>query len=1162
MLADQAARERIRGDLKSTLVVEAAAGTGKTTELVARLVALVRTGTARLDRILAVTFTDKAAGELKLRLRGELEVAREKAAGTEKQFLAASLQHLEVAAIGTIHSLCSDLLREFPLEAGIDPQFEVAAGEGESRLFDAAFDSWFPRAVADRLEGVRRILRKRARGFGDGGPREDLRRAGRELIQRRDFPAPWKRPFFDRSKMMEAALAAVRSAAELFPKAKRKDDWIAKSLHDLHRFLVDLDRREQQGGRDEDGLEAELRELISGRHRHWNWSGGARWFADGIEKQQAIAVRDAARVALEAFSLASEADLAALLREELRPLVDEYEARKAKAGSLDFLDLLLRARDLIRDQPRVRHELQERFTHLLVDEFQDTDPVQAELLFLLAADDPGETIGKRSRPIAGKLFVVGDPKQSIYRFRRADIALYESAKEQLLAAGASLVHLTVSFRAVPDLQLAINAAFAPQMIAGPLKSQAAYVALDRARDGSQSRPALIALPAPRIYDPGRGSKPSNKIVDQSYADAVGAFVDWLTHESGWTIPEKQNGKDVEVQIEPRHICLLFKRFASFGRDLTAPYAKAFEARGLEHVLVGGRSFHSRPELLALRNALAAIEWPDDELHVYASLRGPLFALTDDQLLAWRGQFQRLSPTRPFDEDSLAKLSPSLREVAEALAILKRLNRARNKQPIAETIADFLSAVRAHAGVAMGNAGEQALANLLRAQELARRFEQAGATSFRAFVQRLARDAESGETAEAAVYEEGAEGVRLMTVHKAKGLEFPVVILCDPTAPLAQGRPSRLLDGDKGLFAAPLAGMCPAELNEHKEELLQRDRDEAVRLLYVAATRARDLLVAPILGEGELDSWLKPLADVLHPIREEERTPKPSPGCPPFGRDSLLVRSDDADPRSLSISPGLHRPRAGTHALTVWDPRALKLDAEPEGGIRREGLLMDLGAESQGAVVARAHEEWRCALAAAREMGSVPLFEVRTVTAAAKAIAEEAGALSHGSVAIERVELRDPKRPGGARFGTLVHAILALSDLNASEKDRASQADALARSTARSLGAEELEILHAARAATLAMQHPLMRRAAQSRDCRREVELLRSESAQPRPAILEGVADLVFREEGEAGPRWIVVDFKTDLLPEAEPKYAAQLRLYAGAVEAASGEPAIPVLFAV
>ena len=1161
-LADQAARERIRSDLKSTLVVEAAAGTGKTTELVARLVALVRTGTARLDRILAVTFTDKAAGELKLRLRGELEVAREKATGEEKQFLAASLQHLEVAAIGTIHSLCSDLLREFPLEAGIDPQFEVAAGEGESRLFDSAFDSWFPRAVADRLEGVRRILRKRARGFGDSGPREDLRRAGRELIQRRDFPAPWKRPFFDRARMMEAALGAVRSAAELFPKATRKDDWIAKSLNDLHRFLVDLDRREQQSGRDEDGLEAELRELISGRHRHWNWSGGGRSFADGIDKQQAIAVRDAARVALEAFSLASEADLAALLREELRPLVDEYEARKAKAGSLDFLDLLLRARDLIRDAPRVRHELQERFTHLLVDEFQDTDPVQAELLFLLAADDPQETNSKRSRPIEGKLFVVGDPKQSIYRFRRADIALYESAKRQLLAAGAGLVHLTVSFRAVPDLQLAINAAFAPQMIASPLSSQAAYVALDRARAGSQRRPALIALPAPRIYVPGRGSKPSNKIVDQSYADAVGAFVDWLTHESGWTIPETQNGQDVDVRIEPRHICLLFKRFASFGRDLTAPYAKAFEARGLEHVLVGGRSFHSRPELLALRNALAAIEWPDDELHVYASLRGPLFALTDDQLLAWRGQFNRLWPTRPFDEESLAKLAPSLREVADALAILKRLNRARNKQPIAETIADFFSAVRAHVGVAMGNAGEQALANLLRAQELARRFEQAGATSFRAFVQRLERDAESGETAEAAVYEEGAEGVRLMTVHKAKGLEFPVVILCDPTAPLAQSRPSRLLDGDKGLFAAPLAGMCPAELNEHKEELLQRDRDEAVRLLYVAATRARDILVAPILGEGELDSWLKPLAEVLHPIREEERTPKPSPGCPPFGRDSLLARSDDADPRSLSISPGLHRPRAGTHALTVWDPRALKLDVEPEGGIRREGLLMDLGAESQGAVVARAHDEWRAGLAASREMGSVPLVEVRTVTAAAKAIAEESGALSHGSVGIERVELRDTSRPGGARFGTLVHAILALSDLNASEKDRASQAESLARSTARSLGASDSEVVHAARAATLAMQHPLMRRAARSRDCRREVELLRSESDQPGPAILEGVADLVFREESESGARWIVVDFKTDLLPEAEPKYVAQLRLYAGAVEAASGEPATPVLFAV
>jgi len=1156
-LADQAARERIRHDLDSTLVVEAAAGTGKTTELVARLISLVRSGRARLDRILAVTFTDKAAGELKLRLRGELERARDRSEGSERAHLGQALQHLEVAGIGTIHSLCADLLREFPLEAGIDPQFEVAAGESESRLFDAAFDSWFPRAIAERLPGVRRLLRRRARGFGDSGPREELRRAARDLIQRRDFTAAWKRPPFDRAAMLQSALGAVRSAAELYPKAHNQEDWIARSLGDLHRFITELDRREALVGRDEDGLEAELRELVSPRHGHWRWSGGPRKFAEGIDKQRAIELRDAAKVALDAFAQAADADLAALLREELRPLVVLYEERKAKAGALDFLDLLLRARDLVRDSRSVRTELQARFTHLLVDEFQDTDPVQAELLFLLAADDPDERQSERARVVPGKLFVVGDPKQSIYRFRRADIALYEGAKAQLLAGGASLVHLSVSFRGVPDLQEMVNAAFAPRMKGGPARSQADYVALDRARSGARSRPAVIALPAPRLY--GKGPRVAPREVESSYADAVGAFVEWLVRSSGWTLPEK----GAEVPIEPRHICLLFKRFASFGRDLTAPYAQALESRGMAHVLVGGRSFHGRPEVLALRNALAAIEWPDDELHVYAALRGPLFALTDDQLLVWRGAHGRLHPLRPFDDESLAALPPAQREVADALALLRALHRGRNRQPIAQTLARLLDGVRAHAGVALGSAGEQALANLLRAQDLARRFEAAGATSFRSFVQRLARDAKgsegSGDAAEAAVYEEGAEGVRLMTVHKAKGLEFPVVILCDPAAPAAQQRPTRLLDASRGLFAATLAGCLPADLLEHKEELLQRDRDEALRLVYVAATRAKDILVAPIVGEGTLDSWLSPLADVLYPRAGEERAPREAPGCPPFGKESVLVKSDEGDPRAQSISPGLHTPRAGAHSLVVWDPRALRLGVEPEGGIRREGLLLDLGAESAGALVSRAHEEWLGALAAARELGGKPLYEVATVTAKALEAAEEGGALAQGMVAIERVAAREAGRPSGARFGTLVHGVLALVELRAASEERAAHARALASSIGRSLGATREEIDASARAALAALDHPLMRRAASSADCRREVDLF---CVQAGGEILEGVADLAFREEDATGARWTVVDFKTDALPEAEPKYAAQLRLYASAIAAASGEPATPVVFAV
>src|SRR6185369_9112370 len=176
------------------------------------------------------------------------------------------------------------------------------------------------------------------------------------------------------------------------------------------------------------------------------------------------------------------ADLAACLHAELQPVVAAYDQRKARAGKLDFLDLLLRARDLVRDGRGVREELQRRFGRVFVDEFQDTDPLQAEILLLLAAEDPAETRYGKAVPVPGKLFLVGDPKQSIYRFRRADVALYESIKARLVAQGASLLYLTKSFRSAPAIQAAVNAAFAPVMTSGGEGSQAGYVPLQRHRD--------------------------------------------------------------------------------------------------------------------------------------------------------------------------------------------------------------------------------------------------------------------------------------------------------------------------------------------------------------------------------------------------------------------------------------------------------------------------------------------------------------------------------------------------------------------------------------------------------------------------------------------------------------------------------------------------------
>jgi ATP-dependent exoDNAse (exonuclease V) beta subunit len=1173
-LIDAAARSRIQNDLSSTLVVEAAAGTGKTTELVARIVALLRLGHTTLDRILCVTFTDLAAGEMKLRLRSELEKARLRAAAAgdpgsddERLRLDDALSKLELAPIGTIHSFCADLLRERPVEARVDPVFEVAAGDQQERLFGAVFDAWFQRTVADPPEGVRRLLRRKV-WSSDDPSRERLRDAGRDLCEHRDFDGPWRRDPLDRAVVLGAALEQLRAVAALSARAQRPEEWFAQSLAEIARFCEEQDRREgRYGERDLDALEADLHDLL--RRRLWNWRGGGKWFAKDLEKQVALAQREAAKAEVEMALHRCDADLAACLREELRPLCAAYEEAKEQAGALDFLDLLSRARDLVRDDREVRRELQERFTHVLVDEFQDTDPLQAEILLLLAADDPAEQEYRRSRPKAGKLFVVGDPKQSIYRFRRADIALYEDVKRILVGSGAELVHLSTSFRSVPALQEAVNAGFAPRMQGG---TQAAYVALDRNRPSIEGRagmqPAVIALPAPRIY--GKNDKVAQKVIEESYPHAVGAFVDWLLRESGFRVSERNKS---EVPVQARHVCLLFKRMRGWDGDLTRGYVQALEARRIPHVLVGGRSYHAREEVLAVRNAVAAIEWPDDELSVFAALKGPFFALADEELLLWRAERGALRP-RALPDAQPGALPEEPGGVAEALRILHELHRERNRRPIAETLSRLFDLTRAHAGLAIRPAGEQALGNVLRVLDLARKFESAGAVSFRSFVDRLAEDAERGESSEVPVIEEGTEGVRIMSVHKAKGLEFPVVILCDPCAPAAPKMPSRLVDPERRVWAMPLAGCAPQELREHEEELLQRDREEVVRVAYVAATRARDVLVVPVTGDEELQGWLEPLSPAVYPKPEERRMPRPVPGWTPSGKDTVLNRPDGLF--TVSVSPGLHAPVAGAHEVVWWDADPTRLDREIETGIRSHDLLVAGGRSKE---TAEAHARWQKARAAAQAEGALPSLCVETVTArsiatvpvdaiatvpvdaiaaarvvdaiaAARVIDGGAARVIDGlrPVALEAAAGRERARPHGKRFGSLVHATLAEAPLGATAEEIAR----IAAIQGRLAGAPDEEVRAAAVAAEAALSHPLLRRAAKALEVRREEPLLH---ALPDGTLLEGVVDLAFRE----AQGWTVVDFKTD---GVQPQYLAQIRLYCDAVEAATGQKAEAALLSV
>ena len=741
VLDDAVDRDLIRNALDETLVVEAAAGTGKTTELVARIVRLVATGRAKIHEIVAVTFTEKAAGELKLRIRTELEKARgEIASGPgpipsdgsrpadSSALLDDALARLEEAHVSTIHGFCADLLRERPVEAGVDPGFEVLTDPGAERLFDRAFREWFQQGLEDPPEGVRRALRRLPPPWSpyaneEDGPVARLRKAAVDLREWRDLRAPWRRDPFDRDAAIARCVAELCAFADLTANPSWDKDPLFESTRPLRVLAAELrkaagdepaSRPPPAARRDEpqrpapdaqrldalDVLEATLVRLVKSELKDIEKRKGRKPdYGKAATRQQVLDAYEALKGSLTAFERAADADLAALLQRELLVCVDLYGQLKTRAGALDFLDLLLKARDLVRDCAPVRRAFQNRFKYILVDEFQDTDPLQAEILMLLAAragsQEPGSGLlapdprashrpearqapepGARSLapdwrtvPIRrGALFVVGDPKQSIYRFRRADVGIYQEVCDLLVARqGARRVHLRTNFRTVPTIQHAVNAAFAPAMKRDDVSLQADYVALAphreelrlrapgsrlpapgsrplqapdpdaeqgpepgaRSLEPSAVQPSLIVLPVP---DPYGMRNVAMGPIEKSLPDAVGAWVHWLVRESGWTVTERREGRVVVVPVEPRHVCILFRRFTKMRTDVTRPYVDALEARSVPHLLVGGRSFHDREEVETLRAALAAVEWPEDALNVYAALRGALFAFGEETLL--------------------------------------------------------------------------------------------------------------------------------------------------------------------------------------------------------------------------------------------------------------------------------------------------------------------------------------------------------------------------------------------------------------------------------------------------------------------------------------------------------------------------------------------------
>ncbi|HEX7616415.1 MAG TPA: UvrD-helicase domain-containing protein [Thermoanaerobaculia bacterium] len=827
---DADARELVRTALDTTLLVEAGAGSGKTTMLVERLLALLLSGTAEPGNIAAVTFTRKAASNLRRRFQTALEKAARLEPDPERRARAASaLSALDRVTVGTIDSFCATLLGERPLEAGVDPAaLRVELQEAEE--FRARFFREYAGRAAEAGGLLPALLRLGVR-------MRELEETFHLLAEYRDVTVVKADPlplpdFVHERAAVEDYLDRTLPLVPKTPLAAGRDD-LQTALIKAHEAR-ELPEYQTPAGFTR--LLAEMRRATKGTHYKWGDSALGKRVSDEF----VILRRDVIKPALTDWQVALHERVMGVLE----PALQELARALPREGRYTYADLLLATRDLLRDFPAVRRAFSARYTRILVDEFQDTDPLQAEVLLYLASDDAEEKSTSRLTPRPGALFVVGDPKQSIYRFRRADISAYMEFRRRITTAGGRVVLLTANFRSVPALAAAVNEAFRPPVFPNaPDDRQAAYAELMPAR--SDARPTAGAFRL--ISRPGadEGSEGGN-------AADVARFVRWAV--------------DTEWKISPEG-AQRAARFRDFlvltrTRDHIDEYARALEDLGIPVDVSGSRALPISRGLAEMRPILAAAQDPDDSVAIVAFLAGPLCGVDDDALYAFRkagGRFSYLAPAPPGSDSRIMR----------GLELLSRARADVRALPAGAALGSIADRMGLVARLAAGPEGRTASGNLLKVLALARRLSGEG-LSFGDVVVRLAQDAPDLDLEEMSVEPIDGDAVRLMNLHRAKGLEAPIVVLAelsnwrkaDPHRHVARG-----VSGSRGWFtagySAPLPGRqsvwmvtaAPRDWDSRKTEEIAFETAEKTRLLYVAATRARDTLVVSLREvKPELGAW--------------------------------------------------------------------------------------------------------------------------------------------------------------------------------------------------------------------------------------------------------------------------------------------------------------------
>jgi len=1168
----------------ANFVVTSGAGCGKTRVLVERYLHLLEEKPdLPLSDVAAITFTEKAAAQMRDRIRkaclAHLEEARRGRDPARYRLWLERYRQVDTAPITTIHGFCAGLLRSWPVEAGVDPGFttldETAAALLRRDVVRATLERLVEAEDAHllavlehfRLEGLEDLLDQMLAGW-----RAALERVARPALARSD-----EELLADlRRRLDEATMAAlvrladseeVRAREATLRAARGKpDDPIEQCRQEALAHLSAL-RRARTAERARAAAEAiaDL-SLRGGTPRNWPAAEDFEAVKEAIAALREVFKKPLAD--LPAFDEPTERGhlaVARALAAVVEKAIEAYETAKREVSALDFEDLQLRARDLLRDHPRVRDECRRRFRTILVDELQDTNFLQFEIVELLATE-PGSPPGDdRARLRPGALFAVGDPKQSIYRFRGAEVEVFEHGRRRVGCEGQRT--LETSFRLPPGTAELVDRLFAPRM--GPTY------------EPTQGAAPQVNPTTAEVIHLVSASGEGLAAADGQAAEATAAAerIRRLVEDGAVAVRDPESGGRRPVRWGD--IAILLRRFSYLHL-----WEEALEAAAIPYYVVAGHGFYKQQEVLDVVHLLRVLADPEDDLALAGLLRSPFFAVSDEGLL-------RLRRAAPTLREALGRLAEVLNLEAGDLAglrraadLLPRWAALKDRLPPAEFL-DRVVFDSGYAAAVVGRfGGARAFANLRRMVDLARQFDPVrpasgrwGLWSLGDFLDFVTDMLHSQMRAEQAPVEvPGADAVRIMTIHKAKGLEFPVVVV--PDLGHVQNRPRKRcfvhpttglalrLDANGAGRRRNHDGSAAYALARREEETAQAA--EALRLFYVAVTRARDYLVlvshARLWGRGAgpaRPTWFEVLRDGLG--GGLLTTEPPAPG------------EEEVEVSAGTVVRVTVRPPAGAGAMRPVAPSAPT--AQPGSrGRRRAGPrdVFEAGRVRWDALEARAavgSPEARERVHRA-EGPRPPSRPPPTVAATALADYRRCPRL-YWWTHVAGLEVSEPPPTEGlppAVWGTLCHRALeaalggvgeaeaaatALRDLPPGQVRRATSRapaeDSPPSPAGRDPGVTEDLAARLAGVVARLKNSPLGRRvaAAPAESVLREVPFVLSLG---ETAVL-GTVDLLFR-----GPQgWELVDYKTAAPPRSAEApdalaYDLQLGLYAAAVARWLGEP--------